>query len=144
MERTLVLLKPDAVQKNISGAIISRFEQKGLKIIGAKMMALSTELLASHYAHLADKPFFPRICSYMQTGPVLALALEGESCVEVVRKLSGPTNPLDAAPGTIRWDFAKSMENNIIHSSDSVENGNIEIARFFQEPEIFVYERTLI
>ena len=143
IEQTLVLFKPDAVQKNLTGTILARFERKGLTIKGLKMMQLDDTILASHYAAHTDKPFFPQLCDYMKQGPIVALALEGEDAVAVVRQMCGATNPLNAAAGTIRGDFAKNMDNNIVHSSDSLESAKEEVARFFSSAEIFDYGRML-
>lgn len=144
MQQTLVLLKPDAVQKALVGKILARFEDKGLKIVGLKMMQLSNELINEHYDFLADKPFFPSIVSYMSSSPIVALALEGHDVIKVVRSMCGATNPVDALPGTIRGDFAKNIDNNIIHSSDSEETAAKEIARFFQATEVQSYGRPLV
>ena len=144
MERTLILLKPDTVQKSLVGTILARFEAKGYKVIGLKMMTMSDALVAEHYDFLADKPFFPTIQSYMTSSPIVALALEGTDVIRGVRSLCGATNPADATPGTIRGDFAKNIDNNIIHSSDSIETAEKEIARFFATTEIFDYSRPLL
>ena len=131
VERTYVMLKPDCVRRGLMGKVISRIEEKGFKITDAKMMNLGEDILKEHYAHLADKPFFPSIVEFMTSGPVLAMIVEGENAVQGVRKLMGPTKYEDAAPGTIRGDYAESTQQNIIHGSDSVENAEIEIKRFF-------------
>lgn len=144
MQKTLILLKPDAVQKSLIGAIVSRFEQKGLKVIGLKMMKMTEDLVNEHYDFLMDKPFFPNIKSYMTSSPIVALALEGHDVIKVVRNLCGATNPTEAAPGTIRGDYAKNIDNNIIHSSDSEETAAKELARFFKNEEIFDYSRPLL
>ncbi len=142
-QRTLVLLKPDTIQKSLIGAILTRFEQKGLKVVGLKMMTMSQALIEEHYDFLMDKPFFPKIVGYMSAGPIVALALEGTDVVKTVRSLCGATNPADALPGTIRGDFAKNIDNNIIHSSDSDETAAKELARFFKESELLNYGREL-
>lgn len=144
MQKTLILLKPDAVQKSLVGTIIARFEQKGYKVIGLKMMQMTENLVNEHYDFLMDKPFFPNIKSYMTSSPIVALALEGTEVIAGVRALCGATNPMDAAPGTIRGDYAKNIDNNIIHSSDSEETAEKEIARFFEDSEIFDYSRPLL
>lgn len=144
MQKTLILLKPDAVQKSLIGQILTRFEQKGYKVIGLKMMNMTEELVNEHYNFLMDKPFFPNIKSYMTSSPIVALALEGTEVIRGVRNLCGATNPAEAGPGTIRGDFAKSIDNNIIHSSDSEETAEKELARFFKEGEIFDYSRPLL
>lgn len=143
MEKTLVLLKPSCVQRQLIGEIISRFERRGLHIVGLKMMFLSEDLLKEHYSHLVDKPFFPSIVASMQASPVVALALEGVEAVDVVRTMTGATNGRAAAPGTIRGDYSMSNQQNIIHASDSVENAKIEVARFFRNEEIFDYESSV-
>lgn len=139
MEQTLIILKPSAVDRGLCGAIIARFEQKGLKIAGAKMMRLGENILREHYAHLVDRPFFPSLVKSMSRTPVIVMCLEGKDAVSVVRTMTGVTNSRMAAPGTIRGDFGMSGQENIIHASDSVENGRIEIARFFTPDEIFSY-----
>ncbi|MBP6981788.1 nucleoside-diphosphate kinase [Candidatus Gracilibacteria bacterium] len=144
MEKTLILLKPDTIQKSLIGTILARFEAKGYKVIGLKMMSMGDALVEEHYDFLMDKPFFPSIKSYMTSSPIVALSLEGVDVIRGVRNLCGATNPADAAPGTIRGDFAKNIDNNIIHSSDSVETAEKEIARFFKADEIFDYSRPLL
>ncbi len=138
-ERSLILLKPDCVQKAHCGEVIGRFEKAGFRIRGAKMIRLSDELLADHYSHVADKPFFPSIVEFMQSAPVVAIALEGDDAVAKVRAMLGPTNSKEAEPGTIRGDFGEDMMVNVCHASDSPENGEIEVKRFFKEEEIFAY-----
>ena len=144
MHKTLVLIKPSAIQRRLVGEVVSRFEKKGLQIIGFKMMTLSDDLLKTHYAHLVEKPFFKRIKDSMQVTPVFALALKGVDAVEVVRKMSGTTNGRNAAPGTIRGDLSMSVQENIVHTSDSPENAIVELDRFFNKDEIFEYEPLLI
>ena len=140
MQKTLVLIKPSAIQRSLVGEVVSRFEKKGLQIIGFKMMTLSDDLLKTHYAHLVEKPFFKRIKDSMQVTPVFAMALKGVDAVEVVRKMSGTTNGRNAEPGTIRGDLSMSVQENIVHTSDSPENAAIELDRFFNKDEIFEYE----
>lgn len=140
METTLVLLKPGCVQRQLIGEVVTRFERKGLRISGMKMMQLSDEILREHYAHLVDKPFFPGLAASMQASPVIALALSGVEAVKVVHAMAGPTNGREAAPGTIRGDYSISNQQNIVHASDSVENAAIELRRFFREEEIFDYD----
>ncbi len=140
MEKTLVLLKPSCVQRQLIGEVVNRFERRGLRIAGMKMMQLSDDILREHYAHLADKPFFPTLAASMQASPVIALALEGIDAVQVVRAMTGATNGRAAAPGTIRGDYSMSNQQNIVHASDSPENALIELARFFHPEEIFEYE----
>lgn len=140
MERTLVLLKPDALQRGLIGKIIERLERKGLKIVGLRMMQLTSETLADHYAHLVERPFYPGIAEFMQRTPVVALCLEGVDAVSVVRTTCGPTNSRDAALGTIRGDFGMSVQANLVHASDSVATANAEIDRFFDEDDLFDYD----
>lgn len=141
MEKTLVILKPSAIQRELVGTIISRFEHKGLQLVGIKMIQLTDKLLSEHYAHLVDRPFFPRIRQAMKKTPVIVCCFEGIDCVQVVRSMTGVTNGRNAVAGTIRGDFSMSGQENIIHASDSPENGIIEINRFFKPEEIFSYER---
>ena len=131
MERTYIMTKPDAYKRGLIGQIISRIENKGYKITDMKMMNLTEDILREHYAHIADKPFFPEILEFMTSGPVVGMIIEGEDCVAGMRTLMGPTDPAKANPGTIRGDFAINPGENIIHGSDSVENAEIEIKRFF-------------
>jgi nucleoside-diphosphate kinase len=142
-EKTLVLVKPDGVQRGLIGNIINRFEDKGLKMIGVKMMALDDVVLEAHYAHLSDKPFFGDIKEFMKSSPIVAMAWEGgEGTVSAVRVLVGPTNGREAPAGTIRGDYGLSGSNNIVHASDSVENGLAEVKRFFSDEELFDYQKT--
>lgn len=140
MERTLVLLKPDAVQRRLVGRIISRIEEKGLKIVGLKMIRVSQELAEKHYAEHREKPFYPELLSFITSAPVVAMVVEGPKAVEVVRKMMGKTNPLEAEPGTIRGDFGLSVTMNLIHGSDSPASAAREIALFFREDEILSYQ----
>lgn len=140
MERTLILIKPDAIQRGMAGAIISRFEGKGLKLAGIKFLTLTDGLINEHYSHLVDKPFFGGIKRFMQLTPVIAICLEGVDCVETVRRLCGITKARDAAPGTIRGDWAMSVQANLVHASDSLETAEKEVARFFNDSELFEYE----
>jgi len=144
VERTLILIKPDAIARGLAGRVLSYFEAKGLKIAGIKMVQLDDALLREHYAHLADKPFFPDICEFMGRLPVIALCLEGLEAVEVCRRLCGVTNSRQAAPGTIRGDLGLSMQANLVHASDSVETARVEVARFFREDELFDYQPPLL
>jgi nucleoside-diphosphate kinase len=140
-EKTLIIIKPDAVQRNLVGDIVSRFEKKGLKIIGIKMMNVEDVTLEEHYAHIKDKPFFPGIRDFMKSSPVVVMALEGVNAVSAVRLLVGPTKAWEATAGTIRGDFSLSTQSNIVHASDSVEAGEVEVARFFETDEIFSYTK---
>lgn len=137
MERTLVLLKPSTVQRALIGEIISRFEKKGLRIAGMKMMQLTDEILEDHYSHLVKKPFFPSLKASMKKTPVVAICLEGVDAIAVVRYITGYTNGRKADPGTIRGDYCMSNQQNIVHASDSPEAAVVELARFFQPEEIF-------
>lgn len=139
MEQTLVILKPSAVERGLMGEVISRFEKKGLIIAGMKMIQLTDEVLAEHYSHLVDRPFFPSLKRSMMSSPVVVMCVKGVDAVAVVRSMTGATNSRTAAPGTIRGDFSMSGQQNIVHASDSVENGKIELARFFKAEEIFDY-----
>lgn len=141
MQKTLVLLKPDCVQRNLIGEIISRFEKKGLKIVAMKMMSLNDEVLKEHYSHIADKPFFPGLANFMKSSPVIALGLEGHSAVEVVRTIVGATSGRKADVGSIRGDYSVSVSANLVHASDSPEAAEAEIKRFFSEQDLFDYNR---
>lgn len=143
-ERTLLLLKPDAVQRMLVGTIICRLEQKGLRLLGIKMTVLTRRILEEHYAHLVTKPFFAEICSFMSSSPVIVTCWEGLNCVEVVRAMCGTTNSREALPGTIRGDFGMSVQANLIHASDSVETAKAEVERFFRPEEIFSYNSVLL
>ena len=140
METTLVLLKPSCVQRELVGEIITRFERRGLRIAGMKMMQLDEAILREHYAHLADRPFFPTLAASMMASPIVAMAISGVEAVSVVRAMTGYTNGRVADPGTIRGDYSMSNQQNIVHASDSIENAAIELARFFRPEEIFEYE----
>jgi nucleoside-diphosphate kinase len=139
MEQTLVIIKPSAVERGLIGEIITRFQRKGLNIAGLKMMQLGEDILREHYAHLVDRPFFPWILASMMATPVIVVCVKGTDAVNVVRMMTGATNGCKAAPGTIRGDFSVSSQENIVHASDSVENAEIEIKRFFKPEEIFDY-----
>ncbi len=138
-ETTLVLFKPDCVTKNLSGNVLSRFLDAGLEVRGIKMMTLSKELLKEHYAHVSELPFFPDIVAFMQSSPVVALALEGEGAITKVRDLLGPTNSKEAPAGTIRGDLGDDMMINVCHASDSPEAAAAELKRFFGEGEVFSF-----
>lgn len=137
LETTLILFKPDAVTKGIIGSVLQRFESAGFKVEGLKMMQLSTEILKEHYAHVADRPFFPEIVNFMQSSPVVALALSGEDAIAAVRNLLGPTDSTKAPAGTIRGDFGTNMMVNVCHASDSPEAAAAELKRFFAPGETF-------
>jgi nucleoside-diphosphate kinase len=144
MERTLVLLKPDAVQRGLLGEIIARFERKGLKIAGMKMVKPAESLWDEHYAHLSSLPFFGGIKAFMMKSPVIAICLEGDNCVGVVRLMCGPTKSWEAAPGTIRGDYGISIQANLVHASDSPETAANEVPRFFKEDELFSYDTAAV
>jgi len=135
-ERSLILLKPDCLNGHHAGEVIGRFEKAGFEIRAAKLIALTDEVLAVHYAHIADRPFFPDIVAFMSSRPVLALVLEGENAVEAIRDLLGPTDSTIAPRGTIRGDLGESSMKNICHASDSAENAATEVERFFDASEV--------
>jgi nucleoside-diphosphate kinase len=141
MEKTLILIKPDAIQRGLVGEITQRFEKKGLKLVGMKMMRLDDALLREHYSHIADKPFFPGISNFMQSSPVLAQVWEGLEIVEAVRILCGITKAREADAGSIRGDLAMSIQSNVVHASDSTENAKEEVKRFFNPEELFEYDK---
>ncbi|MDD4859114.1 MAG: nucleoside-diphosphate kinase [Dehalococcoidales bacterium] len=136
IERSLVLVKPDATARNLSGAIIARLEQSGLKLVALKMLQMDKALAGRHYAVHKEKPFFGELVDYIISGPIVAMVLEGEGAVEHIRKLMGATNPQKAEPGTIRRDFGLDIQRNATHASDSVENAAKEISLFFSKKEI--------
>lgn len=131
VEQTYIMLKPDAVKRRLIGEVITRIEKKGYRIMQAKLMVLSRAVIAEHYAHLVDEPFFPKLEAYMTSGPVFAMIVEGEEVIRGMRSMMGPTNVFEAAPGTIRGDFATDVTYNIIHGSDAPETAQEEITRFF-------------
>lgn len=137
LERTLVLLKPSAVERALIGEIINRFERKGLRIAGMKMLQLDDDILAEHYSHLKNKPFFGLLKASMMKTPVVAMCLEGVDAIAVVRYITGYTNGRKADPGTIRGDYCMSNQQNIVHASDSPEAAEAELKRFFRPEEIF-------
>ncbi len=139
IQQTLVIFKPSSVERGLVGRVLARFEAKGLVIAGMKMMQLSPEILREHYAHLVDLPFFPSIVASMTACPVIVMCLKGVEAIQVVRSMTGATNGRQAAPGTIRGDFAMSNQENIIHASSSPEDAEAEIKRFFKPGEIFDY-----
>jgi len=141
MERTFVMVKPDGVKRGLIGEVIRRIERKGLKIVAMKMMEVSKELAERHYAEHKEKPFFQSLISYITSGPVVAMVVEGKEAVKVMRSLVGKTNPIEASPGTIRGDFAMDIGRNVVHASDSIESAEREISLFFSEDEIVSYRR---
>lgn len=140
LERTLVILKPSAVQRGLIGEITSRFERKGLRLVGMKMMQLTDDILNEHYAHLSERPFFQRVKESMMASPVVACCYEGVDAIQIVRSMTGATNGRVAVPGTIRGDFSVSSQENIIHTSDSPKTAAEEVKRFFKQYELFDYK----
>lgn len=140
MEKTLVIIKPGAIQRELVGEVITRFERKGLQLCGMKMMQLTNEILDEHYAHLLGKPFFPAIKAAMMTTPVIVCCFQGVDAVHFVHQMAGTTNGREAVQGTIRGDFSVSVQRNIVHTTDKVEHAKAELARFFKPEEIFDYK----
>lgn len=140
-QQTLILLKPDALQRDLLGEIVGRFERKGLKIVGMKFIRLTEEMLEEHYSHLSDKPFFASLKQFMMQTPVVGMVLEGYEAIAEVRKIVGSTNPREADAGTIRADLSMNVPSNLIHASDGEEAAAAEIKRFFVDAEIFSYEK---
>ena len=141
-EQTLIIIKPDAINRGLLGEIVSRFERKGLKIVGIKMMQLEDATIEAHYAHIKDKPFFVGIKKFMQSSPVVVMILSGINAVSATRIIVGPTKAYEADAGSIRGDLALSTQSNIVHASDSVAAGKEEVARFFGKEEIFDFKRS--
>ncbi|MEK7756891.1 MAG: nucleoside-diphosphate kinase [Planctomycetota bacterium] len=139
MERTLIILKPDAIQRRLIGRLIQRFEDKGLAVGGMKLMRISRDLAERHYAPHKGKPFYPGLIDYITSGPVVVMVLQGERCIEIARTMMGKTFGYEAAPGTIRGDFGASRSFNLIHGSDAPESAKTEIALYFQEKELLDY-----
>jgi nucleoside-diphosphate kinase len=143
LERTLVLLKPDAVYRRMCGEILRRFETRGLKFVGMKLLRVSPELSRQHYAEHVSKSFYPQLEAFITAGPLVAVALEGPEVIAVVRAMLGPTNGRQAAPGTIRGDFGLSRQMNLVHASDGPEAASRELAIYFRPDELFAYETPL-
>ncbi len=143
MEKTLVLVKPDGIQRGLIGEIVSRFEKTGLRIVAMKMLQVDENLAKQHYAVHYGKPFFPNLIKYITTCPIVAMVLEGRQAVEVVRKLMGKTDGAVSPPGTIRGDMGLDIERNLVHGSDSEANAEKEIALFFRKDEIMAYNRDI-
>lgn len=141
MERTFVMIKPDGVQRCLVGKVVQRFEDKGFKLVGMKLMTISPELAGEHYKEHVGKPFYDSLMEYITSGPVTAMVLEGKDVVSAVRTVVGKTNPLEASPGTIRGDLGIETGRNIIHASDSVPSSDREIALFFKPEELQDYTR---
>lgn len=143
MERTLILVKPDGVQRNLMGEIIGRFERRGLKLIGMKFMQMTVELAEQHYAVHEERPFFKDLVVYITSGPIVAMVWEGNDAINAARATIGATKPVDASPGTIRGDFGMEIGRNLVHGSDSPENGVKEASLFFNEDELVSWNRDL-
>ncbi|MGZ0053215.1 nucleoside-diphosphate kinase [Brevibacillus gelatini] len=143
MEKTFLMVKPDGVQRNLIGEIVSRFEKKGYQLVGAKLMNVSRELAEKHYAEHKERPFFGELVDFITSGPVFAMVWQGNNVIATARAMMGKTNPLDAAAGTIRGDFATSVGMNIIHGSDSPESAEREIGLWFSADEVLSYEKTI-
>lgn len=141
MERTLIIVKPDAVQRGLTGEIIKRFEQRGLRIIGMKFIQVTKDLAEKHYDVHRERPFFGSLVGYITSAPVVVMALEGTNAIKSARGTIGATNPAEAGAGTIRGDFALEIGRNLVHGSDSPENGQIEVANFFNEDELISWGR---
>jgi len=141
MEKTLVIIKPCAIRRDLIGEIIHRFEMKGLQMCAIKMMQLDDAILNEHYAHLTERPFFQRIKDSMMKTPVIVSVWKSIDCVQVAREMAGCTNGREAARGTIRGDYSVSIQENIVHTSDTVENAKIEITRFFKEDEVYEFNQ---
>ena len=139
LETTVILFKPDAVEKNLTGKVLARFQDAGFVIRGIEMMQLDEAILREHYAHIVHIPTFPQILAFMRRTPVIALALEGQDAITRIRELLGPTNSQDAAPGTIRGDFGEDMMVNVCHASDSAASAATELRRFFNNGEVFMF-----
>ena len=141
MEKTFLMIKPDGVQRSLTGLVMQRLENKGFKLVAAKLMKVSEELAAQHYGEHKGKPFYDDLIRFITSAPVFAMVWEGENVIASTRKMMGETNPADALPGTIRGDFGIRMNRNIIHGSDSTESAEREIALFFQEQELLDYQK---
>lgn len=142
-ERTLIIVKPDAVQRGLTGEVIKRFEQRGLRIIGMKFMQISKELAEKHYDVHRERPFFTDLVSYIISAPVVVMALEGTDAIKAARTTIGATKPSESAAGTIRGDYGLEIGRNLVHGSDSVKNGKIEVANFFTDDELVSWERNV-
>lgn len=143
MEKTFIMIKPDGVQRNLIGEIVSRFEKKGFTLVGAKLMSVSRDLAEKHYAEHKERPFFGELVDFITSGPVFAMVWQGNNVIATARNMMGKTNPADAVPGTIRGDFAVSVGMNIIHGSDSPESAEREIGLWFSKEEILSFDKTI-
>ncbi|WP_377888792.1 nucleoside-diphosphate kinase [Alkalihalobacillus sp. R86527] len=143
MEKTFLMVKPDGVQRNLIGEIVSRFEKKGFNLVGAKLMTVSKDLAENHYGEHKERPFFGELVDFITSGPVFAMVWEGENVISTARTMMGATNPKDAAPGTIRGDYGVQVSMNVIHGSDSPESAEREVSLFFNENEVNEYSKTI-
>ncbi|SDY87052.1 nucleoside-diphosphate kinase [Evansella caseinilytica] len=143
MERTFLMVKPDGVQRGLIGEIVSRFENKGFQLVGAKMVAVTKELAETHYGEHKERPFFHDLVQFITSGPVFAMVWEGDNVIAEARKMMGATNPNDALPGTVRGDFGVHLSKNIIHGSDAAESAAKEITLWFREEELVSYTKTI-
>ncbi|PLT34873.1 nucleoside-diphosphate kinase [Bacillus sp. V5-8f] len=143
MEKTFLMVKPDGVQRSLIGEIVSRFEKKGFRLVGAKLMAISQELAEEHYGEHKERPFFGELVEFITSGPVFAMVWEGENVIATARQMMGATNPKDAAPATIRGDYASTVGKNVIHGSDSPESAAREIGLFFTQEELVDYSKLI-
>ncbi|MBY6035694.1 nucleoside-diphosphate kinase [Fictibacillus nanhaiensis] len=143
MEKTFLMVKPDGVQRALIGEIVSRFEKKGFQLVGAKLMNISEDLAKEHYGEHKERPFFGELVDFITSGPVFAMVWEGKDVILTARNMMGKTNPSEAAPGSIRGDYAVQVSNNIIHGSDSAESAEREIGLFFKEEELVSYDKAV-
>ncbi|MEW9111338.1 nucleoside-diphosphate kinase [Cytobacillus gottheilii] len=143
MQKTFLMVKPDGVQRNLIGEIVSRFEKKGFQLVGAKLMSIPKELAEEHYGEHKERPFFGELVDFITSGPVFAMVWEGENVIAIARQMMGSTNPKDAAPGTVRGDFGVIVGKNIIHGSDSPESAEREIGLFFKQEELVEYNKLM-
>ncbi|WP_078413562.1 nucleoside-diphosphate kinase [Priestia abyssalis] len=143
MERTFLMVKPDGVQRNVVGEIVSRFERKGFQLVGAKLMQITPELAEQHYGEHKEKPFFGDLVSFITSGPVFAMVWQGENVIATARQMMGKTHPKEALPGTIRGDYGLTLDKNVIHGSDAPESATREIGLFFKEEELISYEKLI-
>ncbi|WP_040228353.1 nucleoside-diphosphate kinase [Bhargavaea cecembensis] len=143
MEKTFLMVKPDGVQRNLIGEIVSRFEKKGFQLVGAKLMQIPQELAEEHYGEHKERPFFGELTEFITSGPVFAMVWEGENVIATARLMMGATNPKESAPGTVRGDYAVTVGKNIIHGSDSPESAEREIGLFFKEEELVSYDKQI-
>ncbi|MFT4413098.1 nucleoside-diphosphate kinase [Fredinandcohnia humi] len=143
MEKTFLMVKPDGVQRQLIGEVVSRFERKGFQLVGAKLMSIPRELAEQHYGEHKERPFFGELVDFITSGPVFAMVWQGENVISTARGMMGSTNPKDAAPGTIRGDFGLTVGKNVIHGSDSPESAEREISLFFNEEEVVAYDKLI-